>query len=181
MALYDSQYRPIADAEIDGDSALSSRTVRDMAYGINNAKGAVGLNLITHATPGGYLSSVTTAQTAVWKFAPRWIGDGYNRILWTIGAAVSSGAGVKFRLYAGQGFYHGSSAITTADLFEHMGFFWFSSQTITATGWDNYVRTDLVPVPDTTGLIYLMLTAESTSGSTNYQLGTLCATAKIVE
>ena len=114
-------------------------------------------------------------------FAPRFVGQagphGYNRIRWTITAAISTGS-TTLKLYTAKSLYNGANPIDDSDLWS-MGFFWWDTLTIDSSSYETHTGTT-IPVTDEDGFTWMMITSEA-SASASLQIGSLTVTGYIAE
>jgi hypothetical protein len=173
MSDYDLQYRPLATVETAADDALSVRA-RDLIKSANNAK-LVHAPRISDAWPEIYsggtqlisnFGDTTENLIGVW---PRiFVGNGFNRIHWTISAVRTNGAStIIWKLYWSWKAYTGATtSIAAADL-ATMGVSLSSSLTVNSDTDDLYTDLTLAMIPPSNGFIYYTLTATNGNATTD--------------
>lgn len=166
-ASYTEQYRAVSTRETQNLDALSVRAIWDIANNLNNTKGNVQNFCIRSEIypPGCFVSLLGDTNEKVRRiFAPVFLPRGYSTFYVTVGHYRSAGTGTTaWKLYASGNLYQGSTTIDTTKLLRgYDSVSWSTSSGTHAIAKSGTLRA----VMSTSGLVWLLITADNSDGAT---------------
>lgn len=166
------QYRPVSNAEVTANAALSVRLATSFCQGIDNYAYRVGnFKLLSVFAPVGWSSVATTAERVILPFAGRYVPDAFRRCTSVFGVQRTAGADeIEWRLYASTNPYQGPQIMDT----DYLATGYKSTNVASSTDAHQVLTTqNLEIVRNSEGLIFFTLTAQSADGTAVGKLTTL--------